>query len=153
MEERFTTFTVLVASLNRSIHWLKTDAMARFELKSSHVSCLYYVHKHEAITAKALCEICGEDKANVSRAIKYLEQKGYLECSAKGQKRNQGPLVLTAKGREVASYITERIDNVLTQASAGLDERDRTVMYTSLALIEDNLAKLCNSLEADLGLG
>ena len=41
--ERFQTFTVLITSINRSIHKIKTEEMAEFNLKSAHVNCLYYL--------------------------------------------------------------------------------------------------------------
>ena len=43
MEERFETFTVLIARISRSIKRIKADEMADFELKGPHVSCLYYL--------------------------------------------------------------------------------------------------------------
>ena len=143
MEERFKTFTVLVAHINRCIYKIKTEEMLEFDLKSSHVSCLYYLYKEDSLTAKALCDVCGEDKANMSRSIKYLEEKGYLQCNAKTQKRYQSPLVLTEKGRDVGKRIAEKIDRILACASEGLAEENRRILYESLSLISDNLEKIC----------
>ena len=150
MQERFKEFTLLVANLNRCIYKLKTEEVAEFNLKSSHVSCLYYLYKEETLTAKELCDICGEDKANISRAIKYLEQNGFIFCEAKMPKRYKSPLILTEKGRETAMHIVEKIDNVLRYASEGLSEEHRQIMYQSLNLVNNNLNKLCNSNESEL---
>ena len=43
MEERFETFTILIARISRSIKRIKSEEMADFELKGPHVSCLYYL--------------------------------------------------------------------------------------------------------------
>ena len=144
MEHRFETFTVLIASINRCIRKIKSEEMAEFDLKSPHVSCLYYLHKTESLTARELCDLCEEDKSNISRSIKYLEENGYLVCHSRMQKRYQSPLALTDKGREVGKYITERIDSVLKEASAGLSEEHRVILYRSLSLVNDNLQKLCD---------
>ena len=144
MQERFKEFTVLIANINRCIYKIKAEEMADFNLKSSHVSCLYYIYKEDSLTAKELCDVCGEDKANISRAIKYLESNGYLLCNAKTPKRYQSPLQLTDKGKEVGKYITEKIDSVLSYASVGLSEEYRKIMYQSLNLINDNLNTLCD---------
>lgn len=149
MQERFKEFTVLVANINRSIYKLKMEEMAEFNLKSSHVSCLYYIYKADSLTAKELCDVCGEDKANISRAIKYLENNGYLFCKCKTQKRYQSSLELTEKGCEVGKYIVDKIDNILNYASAGLSEEHRKIMYQSLYLINENLNKLCDGYNAD----
>ena len=87
MEERFNTFTVLIAGINRCIRKIKTEEMSEYNLKSPHVSCLYYLYKHNSLTAKELCDICDEDKSNVSRSIKFLEENGYLVCNSKKEKR------------------------------------------------------------------
>lgn len=143
MEERFETFTLLINGISRSIHKLKMAEMAEFNLKSSHVSCLYYLYKQESLTAKELCDICAEDKANISRSVKYLEENGYLVCDSKRAKRYQSPLTLTERGREVGAQIVEKIDRILAHVSDGVDEAEREIMYRSLDTIHENLKKIC----------
>ena len=145
MEERFQTFTVLVAKLNRCIRKIKTEEMAEYQLKSPHVSCLYYLYKVSPMTAKELCDVCAEDKANISRSIEYLESNGFLVCCTQQQKRYKAPLMLTEKGKTVAKRLSERIDEVLAEAGDGVSEEDRAVMYRSLICIHRNLQKLCEA--------
>ena len=144
MEERFKTFTVLIAKINRNIRRIKTEEMAEFDLKSPHVSCLYYLYKSESLTAKELCDVCEEDKAAISRSLDYLEQAGYLTCNSTAKKRYKTPLELTEKGRETGKQVAEKIDNVLSLASVGLSEENRVIFYQSLALISDNLQSICD---------
>ncbi len=143
MEERFKTFTVLIASISRTIRKIKTEEMAELELKSVHVSCLYYLYKANSLTAKELCDVCEEDKANVSRSIKFLEANGYIHAELASKKRYQTPLVLTEKGITTGKLVAEKIDRVLMAASEGLSENDRDIMYKSLALINENLQHIC----------
>lgn len=148
MEERFKTFTLLIANVNRCIRKIKTEEMLEYDLKSPHVSCLYYLYKsEEPLTAKELCDICEEDKANVSRSIKYLEQNDYVVCYAKCQKRYQTPMELTPKGREIGKRIAEKIDRVLDCASDGLTDEERCNMYHCLTVVQDNLLKICHAYE------
>ncbi len=143
MEQRFETFTVLITAISRSIRRIKTGEMEEFELKSPHVSCLYYLYKRSALTSKELCDICDEDKANISRSIEYLEKNGYLVCLSTAQKRYRSPLELTEKGKQVASIIAEKIDCMLKEASVGVSDEDRAVMYRSLDRINKNLQNIC----------
>ena len=149
MEERFKTFTVLISGINRCIRRIKTEEMAEFNLKSPHVSCLYYLYKANSLTAKELCDICEEDKANISRSIKYLEENDYLTCKSQTPKRYQSPLVLTDKGREVGGIVAKKIDAILEDASDGLSEDERIILYRSLALIHENLRKICANYNSD----
>ena len=86
MKERFKTFTVLIMEINRYIHKIKTEEMSEFDLKSPHVSCLYYLYKAGELTAKELCDISKEDKASVSRSIEYLETNGFISCNSTTKK-------------------------------------------------------------------
>ena len=43
MQERFETFTVLINRISRDIRKIKNQEMADYHIRSTHVSCLYYV--------------------------------------------------------------------------------------------------------------
>ena len=77
-------------------------------------------------------------------SIEYLEEQGYIKCETKNQKRYKAPLILTEKGIEVSKIISQKIDRILYEASAGISEEDRAVMYRSLAVICDNLQRICD---------
>ena len=145
MTNRFQEFTVLIATLNRCIYKLKTEEMAEYNLKSSHVSCLYYIYLNGTLTAKELCDLCGEDKSNISRALKYLEENEYLKLSTK---KYQKPIVLTEKGNKVGEYLNGRVNEILDYVSEGLTEENRTIMYQSLNLINKRLNKLCEEYDS-----
>ena len=141
--ERFKTFTVLIAKINRSIRKIKNEEMAEFGLKSPHVSCLYYLYKEESLTAKELSDICDEDKAAISRSILALERLGYLSCESESKKRYKAPLSLTEEGNAVAKRIADKIDSVLDFASDALTEDERIKFYENLNSVCDNLQKFC----------
>lgn len=141
--DRFKTFTVQIAKISRYIKKIKSKEMEKFNLKTPHVSCLYYLYKENgAMTAKNLCDICDEDKAAISRSIDYLKKNGYIECDSKMEKRYRSPLFLTAKGKELGEFIVNKVDGILDVASAGLTEEERNVFYKALFTISDNLQKL-----------
>ena len=152
MLHRFETFTVLMANIGRSIRKIKTEEMDEFHLKSTHVSCLYYLFREGELTATELCERCEEDKANISRSVKYLEENGCLSCDSKHVKRYQSPLTLTDKGREIGGKIVLKVDNILSHAGDGVPEEDRRVMYRSLAVICENLQKISESCGASAAM-
>ena len=147
MQQRFETFTVLISGINRNIRRIKTEEMEEFDLKSHHVSCIYYLYMQDGLTARELCDLCEEDKANISRALDFLEKQGYI-CRESVQKRYRSPLSLTEKGREIGRRLADKIDRMLTAASEGLDEQDREIMYRSLEIISRNLQGICDEYDA-----
>ena len=139
VKERFETFTVLINRISRNIRKIKNLEMAEYNLRSSHISCLYYLYSAKWLTATDLCERCEEDKATISRALDYLETDGYLICESKNAKRYKSPLVLTEKGTAVAKKISDKIGSVLEEIGGGLTEEERAAFYRSLSIISDSL--------------
>ncbi len=139
MKERFETFTVLITKISRNIRKIKNQEMIDYDLRSAHVSCLYYLYIDDALTATDLCEKCEEDKATISRSLDYLEKNGFLTCDAKYAKRYKSRLLLTEKGKEVGKKIVAKIDRVLDEISTGLSEKERLDFYRSLTIISNKL--------------
>ena len=139
MQERFETFTVLINRISRNIRRIKNQEMAEYNLRSAHVSCLYYLYMHKGATATDLCERCEEDKATISRALDYLETNGFLTCESKCVKRYKSPLILTDKGNEASEKIADKINSVLNAISGGLTEEERVEFYRSLSIVSESL--------------
>lgn len=142
MRERFENFTGLISGINRSIKKIKTEEMQEFNLKSQHVSCIYYIHKNGALTPKELCDICQEDKAMVSRSLEVLGEKGFL-VGESSNKKYRKLISLSEKGKQIARKVAEKIDKIIKIASAQLSQEKRFAMYEGLALINSNLNKIC----------
>lgn len=140
MNEKYETFTRLLTSIIKGMQKIRTEEMASLGLKSSHFSCLYYLYQKKSLTAKELCDISDEDKANVSRAVKYLEENGYVTCYSRTLKRYQCPIRLTEKGREIGRQICERLDHVTEILGKGLSDEERAVLHKALGVIDGNLA-------------
>ncbi len=144
MEERYQMFTTLITKCARSVKRIKSNEMSGMNMKSSYVSCLYYLYINDkAMTAKELCGVCEEDKAYVSRSIDALENDGYVICDSKTVKRYNSPISLTEKGLLVAKEVAKKIENIVETASIGLSEENRKIFYESLGLISNNLERIC----------
>ena len=139
MQERFETFTVLINRISRNIRRIKNQEMAEYNLRSAHVSCLYYLFMNKGATATDLCERCEEDKATVSRALEYLETNGFLTCEPQRGKRYKTPLLLSEKGYAVGKKIADKVSSVLDAVSGDLTEEERTAFYRSLSIISQSL--------------
>ena len=146
MEERFEMFTLLISKCSRAIRKIKTEEVVEFNLKSPHVSVLYYLYRSKnGLTAKEICDICEEDKALVSRSIVHLEKEGLIVCESKCEKRYKSPLTLTEKGLVVAKEVAKKIAKVLDVSSVGLSEEKRAIFYEGLNVIANNLQKICDN--------
>ena len=147
MRERFETFTVLINRISRNIRKIKNQEMAEYNLRSTHVSCLYYIYTLNGATATDLCDRCEEDKATISRALDYLDTNRYISREVESTKRYKSPLLLTDKGKEVGKKIADKISGVLDTISVDLTEEERIAFYRSLAIISDSLESVSKNKE------
>lgn len=139
MDARFETFTTLITRISRNIRKIKNQEMADYELRSSHVSCLYYLYTCGELTATDLCERCEDDKATTSRALDFLEQNDYVICRGERAKRYKSPLALTEKGVQAGKIIAAKIDGVLHTLNERFSEEERATFYRCLSIISDSL--------------
>lgn len=137
MEDLFVDFTVPVLSLYKTVQKIKAVEVEKYGLKSVHVLCIYYLDKNSSgMTAKELTEATLEDKAAISRALKILQEKGYV--SYLNNSRNS-VVLLTEEGRKLSDEIGERIKLAVAAVSMDFTEQERSFFYKSLDEIAVNL--------------
>ncbi|MGN0963089.1 MAG: MarR family winged helix-turn-helix transcriptional regulator [Clostridia bacterium] len=114
--------------------------MEKYGLKSS---CGFYLialkRYSEGITAARLAEITGRDKADVSRSVTELAEKGFLR---KKGVRYRALLLLTEEGEKVALNLCERAARAVEAGGRGLSEEQRVVFYEKLEQIARNMKEL-----------
>lgn len=148
MQERFEMFTVLINRISRDIRKIKNQEMTAYNLRSTHISCLYYIYSLDGVTAAELCEHCEEDKATVSRALCYLEDNGFIYRNTDCSKRYKSPLYLTDKGQAAGKRIAEKISDVLDIIGCTLTKDERAAFYRNLSAISrilDDIARNCKA--------
>lgn len=142
MHDSYMIFTNLIASISRKIHRLKVEAMAQFELKRSHLSCIYYIFREGSITPARLCTLCGEDKANISRALKQLEDEGYVARAPRVTPRSRVYVTLTDRGADIGAKLAHEVDRIIDFAAGDIAKEDISAMYRVLERIDERLSSL-----------
>lgn len=143
MLNRFERFSLAISEINRCWHKLAAEELAKYELNSPHAVYLNTLYQHgDGITAARLGELCGKNKADVSRMVSILEQKGLVKKESTGANLYRALLKLTEEGKEAARHVQERAALAVELAGAGLGDPDREAFYRALELITVNLQKL-----------
>ena len=77
MLNRFAKFSFSISEIDRCWHKLAVEEMSKYGLNSPHAVYLntMYDANPEGITAAQLGELCGKNKADVSRMIAFLVKK------------------------------------------------------------------------------
>ena len=143
MLERFETFSLAISEISKYWHKLTTDEMKKYGLNGPHSIYLLVMSKHEeGLTAPQICELCGKDKADVSRTMSIMEQKGLVTKEGANPSLYRGLLKLTEEGKKAAHYVAERARLAVEIAGRGLSEENRRIFYEALGIIAVNLRDL-----------
>lgn len=142
MVDRFKRFSFSIFEISRCWHKIAAEEMAKYGLKGPHAIYLAVLqHNIEGLTAARLCELCGRDKADVSRALSVLEEKGLVKREAGSGYRAK--ICLTESGCEAADHVCRRASVAVELAGKDISDGEREVFYHALGSITDNLKALC----------
>ena len=143
MLNRFARFSLSISEISRCWHKLAAEELTKYELNSPHVVYLITLYQQEdGITAAKLGELCCKDKADVSRMVSILEQKGLLRKEATGGNMYRALLKLTDEGKIAAQHLQERAALAVELAGSGMTDEEREVFYRCLEMITTNLQSL-----------
>ena len=148
-ENRFELFDVSVSLICKSIQKIKSEIMQTYGLKSSHVLFMVQLGKREdGLTASELSKAGHMDKAQISRVVSELTDKGFIIRSAGSGKKYKNRFTLTDSGKSIARDLDSLIDNALEYVSGAIPKADLEVFYRTLFTISDNLFSLTEKPEA-----
>ncbi len=143
MYQRFERFSLAISDISRHWHRIATAEMEKFGLKGAHSVYLLALARHgEGLSAPQICEICGKDKADVSRMMKLMEERGIVTKTGGRQNGYGGSFCLTEDGLTVAHRIRSRADRAVQLAGADLNDETRAVFYEALEAICTRLQEL-----------
>ena len=146
MVERFERFSYAIFDITRSWHKIASDVMEKHGLKGSHSVYLAALSRSsEGLTSPMLCKLCGKDKADVSRAMSLMEEKGFVVKCGSNRNKYNGIYSLTDIGREVADIVRGKIDLAVSRGGSSLIEENRAIFYDCLEAIAENLRELSAS--------
>ncbi len=143
MVDRFELFTNTISAISH--YWNKIAAveMEKYNLKGLYALYLVTLYRNpEGITATTLCEINNKDKAEISRALSVLEEKGLVLRQNVTTNSYRALVKLTDEGEKIAKYLCERASLIVEAASDGVSAPDRENFYKVLGVIAENLKSI-----------
>jgi DNA-binding MarR family transcriptional regulator len=142
---RFERFSYAISRIYHYWHKIAAVEMANYGLKGPHAIYLVAMHRYpEGITAAQLCELCGKDKSDVSRAISLMEEKGLVRRDGTGQSMYRARLILTEDGSHAAEQVCRRAALAVENTGGSISEEHRAVLYKVLEQIAENLRIISN---------
>lgn len=146
MIKRFERFSFAISELSRYWHKLTSDEMHRHGLRGTHsVYLMTLLRFPEGLSAIRLSELCGKDKADVSRMISIMEAQGMVKKVSTGQNVYRCNYKLTESGMNAALQVRTRAMYAVQMAGRDMTDEEREIFYKGLESIAFNLKELCKT--------
>ena len=134
-DNRFELFCSLTGSAAKSIARLKAARMDEFHLTAAHTQCLCLLFESmpAGLTQTELARRIGMDRAQVSRVLRALRERGYLpQSEASGYKHRD---TLTEAGMAAARQVQAIVTQVHAYVSEGIPREDLLCFYRTFERI------------------
>ncbi len=137
--DRLDKFMTLVIGASRSVTKLKARYMTEYGLGSTHTMCIRKLYSSpDGLTRTQLAEQCELDKAQVSRIVNELAERGCIsEAQAKSNYKRK--IVLTDYGCHIAEDINQIVLRINQFVSGKLTDEEITTFYRVFGQICENL--------------
>lgn len=134
-EKRVEDFLSCFREINKLLFKIKSEAVCEFGLKSIHVMCLFYLSTKGAMSSSSLVKLTLEDKAAISKAIKLLKEKGFVDF----KKGYNEKISLTEAGEEISEEVKKECYEVLKEARKDISDDEASTFTKVLNRIFENL--------------
>ena len=143
MVSRFERFTYAIVEINRYWHKIAADEMSKYGLKGPFAHYLITLYRYpDGVTSVQLGELCDKNKADVSRALAILEEKGLAVRETQNNSYYRAKIKLTAKGRAAAEQVQQIAERAVGIGGKGLTDEQRQIFYEALERITANLRQI-----------
>lgn len=136
------SITRMITLLARKCQCCIGEIIAPYNLTVAEQPFFMALQHNEGITQEGLTAIVGVDKAATARAVKSLENKGFLTRRQDENDRRNNLLFPTKKAKELYPSVHSTLLALNASITAGIDMEDQEKILYCLQIIEKNLMKI-----------
>ncbi len=134
-------FGRLMSILHRQKQVYINYSLKEFNITSAEYSFLLYLYRKDSATQDELSSYLYIDKSATARAVKSLEQKGYVTKSKDDRDKRFNRIILTDKAKKHEDEIRQRILRWGEFLTEGLDEETIDIILTVLENMVDKVER------------
>lgn len=114
------------------------SALQQYNLTAAEEPFLMAVLNNEGFTQEELTAYIGVDKAAASRAVRGLEEKGFLTRVQDPKDKRQNRVYPTEKAKEIGPKVRKELYKINLALTEALTKEEDDMVYALLERIEEN---------------
>ncbi|SDE36609.1 DNA-binding transcriptional regulator, MarR family [Paenibacillus sp. UNCCL117] len=142
MAEHKYTIPRLISLLYRSGHMYIAGRLKEREIGRGQYIFLNALYKGDGLSQEELAEYLMIDKGTTAKALKKLEEQGYVVRKARESDKRFNRVFLTPKALEIKDEVRGVLSDWRSLLTEGLSENDKELVWTLLERMGENAARL-----------
>lgn len=136
------SFYQMLAVLARKNQVYMSTVLEEYDITTAELAFFLALNDREGLTQEELTTIACVDKAATARAIKSLEEKGYLKREKDAQDSRQNRVYPTNEAKLLKEKVKSELLRFNNQLTQGIDTQILELMYDGLQRMEKNIMEL-----------
>lgn len=136
------SFYQIIAILARKNQVYMSNVLEEYDITIAELPFFMALIDHQGLTQEELTTIVCVDKAATARAVKSLEQKGYLKRVKDKEDSRQNRVYPTKEAKLLKETIKSEILSFNNQLTQGIDTQILELIYDGLQKMEENIMGL-----------
>lgn len=136
------SITKRIIFMARKIQLCIGERLSGFEITAAEEPFFMAIQRNAGATQEELTELVGVDKAATTRAVRSLENKGYLIRKQDEKDRRQNRVYPTDAVFRIGDLLHNELLCLNDELVKGLSEEQLLVLSEALSVIEDNLSAI-----------
>lgn len=116
------------------------SALSQYQITAAEQPFFMALQRREGVTQEELTAIVCVDKAATARAVKSLEEKGYLIRVQDPKDRRQNRLYPTETAKRLGDAVRDELHRFNALLTQGIDQQSLDVVSAALQKMEENLS-------------
>ncbi len=129
----------LITYLSRAIQQELKNIVTPFDITVGEEPYYITLVHHDGLTQEELTKLVKVDKAATARAVKSLEQKGYVTREIDPNDKRSKKIHLTEKGREKYEPLSKALQQFNRELTSDWTDEQYDMVYQSLEILEQRL--------------
>lgn len=140
----YESFGKYIGAIYRHQQIIINQKLKSYGIGSGQYIFLIKIYENEGTSQKELSKLISIDKTTTAKAVKKLEEEGYVYRVKDPEDRRYHKLYLTQRGKDFMPTLNETLKGITTILAAGMDDRQHKNTIEALKLM---LKNVCESVE------
>lgn len=132
----------MIALLARKNQSYLSGVLSKYNLTAAEQPFFMELQHRADVTQEELTALVCVDKAATARAVKSLEEKGFLTREQDAADRRQNRVRATDKALRLGAVVREELERFNRQLTRGIPPEELAIIRSGLERMERNLAQL-----------